>query len=519
MKKIYIYLLAALTAVFVSTSCSAGWLDLEPGDEAPRGDALKNMDDAEVAMYGVYQMIKGTNNYPNYYAAAMIYYGDVRGDDMQVFAKSSNRATWAYNMTYTISGANNMWQTPYIVIDRANSLIEAFEKGMIKDGTTEEHNHLIGQCLMARALAHFDLLRVYSLPYDVPSNGGKYGVPVVTKVLSYEDKPGRNTINDVYTQVIADLKDAINKMYPDYAIGEFNSWAAKALLARVYLYQGDNDSAYKLAYDVIENGPSKLWTNEQYIDAWSIVPNKASDTEVLFEISITNTSDWTDRPGIAYLYSQNGYREAHITKSFNQKLKTEKAGDVRLGIFLKTTNAQALGGMPKPGEPGSDIRDENIWVNKYPGSKTATDFRIGNIPLLRLSETYLIAAEAAVKGATGTTASDAAKYLNAIILRGNPNATPLSAGSITLDDVLNERRFELTGEGHRFFDLIRNNKTVVRYERGATEAETEQNRGWHLPLSNASREFDNTYFRVILPIPLAEIEANPTIASQQNPGY
>lgn len=519
MKKIYIYILAAVTVAFIATSCSAGWLDVEPSDEAPRDEALKNMADAEVAMYGVYSMLKGNSDFPNYYAAGMIYYGDVRGDDMQTFVNSSNRTNWAYNMTYTISGANNMWQTPYIVINRANNLIEAFENGMIQDGTTEEHNHIVGQCLMARALAHFDLMRIYSLPYDVSTNGGEYAIPLVTKVFGYEDKPGRNTINEVYTQVIKDLEDAISMMYPDHVTGEFNSWAAKALLARVYLYKGDNDNAYKTAKDVIENGPYKLWTNSHYVDAWAIAPNSAADTEVLFEIAITSTEDWTDRGGIAYLYNQGGYREAHITKSFNQKLKAEKAGDVRLGMFLNTTNPQALGGMPAADQPGGDIRAENIWVNKYPGSKTAADFRIGNVAILRLSETYLIAAEAAVKGVAGATTADAAKYLNAIILRGKADATPVTAASITLDDVLNERRFELVGEGHRFFDLIRNNKKVVRYAKGATDEETEANRGWHLPLNDDSREFDRSYFRVILPIPLAEIEANSSLATQQNPGY
>ena len=84
--------------------------------------------------------------------------------------------------------------------------------------------------------------------------------------------------------------------------------------------------------------------------------------------------------------------------------------------------------------------------------------------------------------------------------------------SITLEKVLTERRKELAGEGHRFFDAMRNNETIVRYE-------SQDNMGWHYALNEDSRKFDRTYFRAILPIPVSETNANPVIAKQQNPGY
>ncbi len=80
-----------------------------------------------------------------------------------------------------------------------------------------------------------------------------------------------------------------------------------------------------------------------------------------------------------------------------------------------------------------------------------------NIPIVRLSETYLNAAEAAVKNGDAT---KAAKYLKAIALRGNPDYS--MPAKVTLDDVLEERRKELIGEGHRMFDLLRNNLRVTR---------------------------------------------------------
>ena len=140
--------------------------------------------------------------------------------------------------------------------------------------------------------------------------------------------------------------------------------------------------------------------------------------------------------------------------------------------------------------------------------------RIGNLPILRLSEVYLNAAEAAMK-IGGNAINDAVTYLNEVIEAraiDKSLAPTVDATTITLERVLLERRKELVGEGHRFFDAMRNNETIVRYE-------SENDKGWHYSLIEESRKFDRTYFRAILPIPISEVNANSVIAKQQNPGY
>ena len=81
-----------------------------------------------------------------------------------------------------------------------------------------------------------------------------------------------------------------------------------------------------------------------------------------------------------------------------------------------------------------------------------------------------------------------------------------------LSKVLIERRKELVGEGQRFFDAMRNNETIVRYS-------SEENQGWHYSLLKESQSFDRTYTKALLPIPVSEANANPTLKAQQNPGY
>ena len=129
-----------------------------------------------------------------------------------------------------------------------------------------------------------------------------------------------------------------------------------------------------------------------------------------------------------------------------------------------------------------------------------------NVPVIRLSETYLIAAEAAVK--TGDNAK-AIRYLGAIAQRANPSRT-LEGVTVTLDDVMTERRKELVAEGHRMFDVIRNGGTVKRID--DTDSNLASTRHFA-----ADKEFNWDFYKIILPVPKAERDANPNVA--QNPGY
>ena len=124
-----------------------------------------------------------------------------------------------------------------------------------------------------------------------------------------------------------------------------------------------------------------------------------------------------------------------------------------------------------------------------------------NYVIFRLSEVYLNAAEAGVK-IGGASAVKGLNYLNAIVQRANP-AKEVTAAEYTLDRVLEERSKELIGEGHRFFDMLRNGKTIVR--KG----------GYHLP--GIVEEIDWDYYKCVLPIPTDQFTFSPDM--EQNPGY
>lgn len=485
-------LLLSVTAV-AATSCS-DWLEMNPSNGLPTDSAIETYKDAEYAMNGVYDGLQGNSTDKAYYAARMFYYGDVRGDDMQARTQGM-RTSDCYEMRYTEDDAPEIWQIPYDIIRRANRLMKVINDKKITDAQEGALETLYAEAQCARALAHFDLVRIYGLPYQA-NNGASFGVPVVTEVLESAVEPARNTVAEVYTQVIKDLTEAINSkaLSESKSFGRFNVWAAKSLLSRIYLYKGENDQALALAEDVIKNSPYKLWTTNEYVKGWAENERK----EMIFELINYDTSDWGDREGISNLLNEDGYADLIVTQAFSNLLDKDSA-DIRQQVILPAKIDKNL-----IKQYGTD----RVFINKFPG-KNGGDMRVNNLPVLRLSEVYLNAAEAAAKT---NQPGKAAGYLNKIVQRANPDATPVSDADATLDRILNERRLELVGEGHRFFDLMRNNKKIVRYT-------SQTDMGRHYSLITESQQFDNSYFRTILPIPIAEINANGIIAQQQNPGY
>jgi hypothetical protein len=129
-----------------------------------------------------------------------------------------------------------------------------------------------------------------------------------------------------------------------------------------------------------------------------------------------------------------------------------------------------------------------------------------NIKIVRLSDVVLMAAEAALGSGNRDKAAD---YLNMIRKRA-PELEPATSGTVSVDMILDERGKELLAEGHRFFDMMRLNKTVELNDEVMYPAVVMIHRG---------KTVDRTFSKAILPIPQEEILANPPIEAQQNPGY
>ena len=489
------------------SSCVNDWLDVAPSDGTDADEALTSSSDLAAARTGMYEALKGNSNLVDYYGQQFFVYGDVHaGDDYQYNnLGGSNRASFYYDMNYqtasefssSTSSSNVAWKSPYIVIGRANRIIAAAEGGALSDAAEAKAtiDQYAAEAKVLRALAHFDLVRIYGKPYT-EDQGASLGVPLVTEVLESNAKPARSTVAEVYTQVVKDLTEAIssNALATETEPGYVSVWGAKAILSRVYLNMGDYANALSVAEDIIKNSGAALWTRDQYFKAWDAsTPN---ESEFLFRLNVAGSTDSNDLNGIGNLQQREGYKEMVATKKFVDML-TSDPEDVRNDMFLPATAAKEV----------ATYGTNKVYLNKLRG-QGGNLRNVTIVPIIRLSEVYLTAAECAFRNNDKT---KAVEYLNDLVKnRTTTEASLATVDNITLERILIERRKELIGEGQRYFDALRNNETITRYT-------SEADKGWHKTLSKDAQSFDRDYFKAIAAIPQAEINANPNI--KQNTGY
>lgn len=506
LKSIYKVMGCAILAASLS-SCVNDWLDVAPSDGTDADAALTSSSDLAAARTGMYAALKGNSNLVDYYGQQFFVYGDVHaGDDYQYNnIGGSNRASFYYDMNYqtasefssSISSSNVAWKSPYIVIGRANRIIAAAEGGALSDAAEAKAtiDQYAAEAKVLRALAHFDLVRIYGKPYT-EDQGASLGVPLVTGVLESNAKPARSTVAEVYTQVVKDLTEAIssNALATETEPGYVSVWGAKAILSRVYLNMGDYANALSVAEDIIKNSGAALWTRDQYFKAWDAsTPN---ESEFLFRLNVAGSTDSNDLNGIGNLQQRDGYEEMVATKKFVDML-TSDPKDVRNDMFLPATAPKEV----------ATYGTNKVFLNKLRG-QGGNLRNVTIVPIIRLSEVYLTAAECAFRNNDKT---KAVEYLNDLVKNRTTTVASLATvDNITLERILIERRKELIGEGQRYFDALRNNETITRYT-------SEADKGWHKILSKEAQSFNRDYFKAIAAIPQAEINANPNI--KQNTGY
>jgi hypothetical protein len=487
MKKGLLYTLLGLS--LMGASCSESFLDEDPSNKLGVEGSIKTVIQAQYAIDGVYDQLSHQEYWGNNYISNF----DVMADDMR--ASESGRLDDYYRYTfYTESSDAAMWTRPYKAMKNAVSLLDVIDDVEAEgDDAIASKNDIKGQALALRALIHFDLVRTFGKPYTHGDAATALGVPIVTTKVNFDEKPARNTVEEVYTQIVKDLNDAIALLSADANKGRINKEAAQAILAKVYLYKGDMANALSLAKTVIDNSSKALNTRKDYVAEWG----KPEMTEALFEL--VNSSE--DNPGlesVGYLSDPDGYGQFVATDPFIAKL-TAAPYDIRFKMLAED-------------ELSTEAKPRMGRVMKYPGNNGPSYST--NIRVIRLSEVYLIAAEAAL----GTDKAAASTYLNTIIKRAYPtenvlaedgtvlfdivNIPTTTAANVDLARILEERSLELVAEGHRFHDLVRNKITIKRGDDY-----------W----GNTYKDVEMTDHKIIQPIPRIELDANSNM--KQNPGY
>ncbi len=482
-----------ILSIFVFTACSEDWLTVEPSTALTPEMAFQSLDDAEVAMNGVYSMLFTRTSGATYYGADIFTYGDVKGDDVRTFEPGKRTGSQYRYIETPESSTSGFWTRPYFGLMNTNAILPLVDNLPATTPAEEARKVAIrGQALALRALFHFDLVRIYG---PMPANGSPNDNAAVlaVEVIPPDENRARNTVGELYDQIIEDLLAAIPLLTDSRVTdGTINSWGAKALLSRVYLYNQQYDLAFDMAEDVIENGPYSLLTYEEYEESWF----EGYASEGIFEVVFTPQEN-SDREGIGYLWEPGGYGALTLTDSFIE-LMEEDPDDIR-NTVIQDDERVIIGYEEEEDEDGNIIEVpvyRQGYVAKYPG-KAGESTRINNSRVIRLAEVYLIASEAALKSGNQAAANQYLKELYDIRTdRDN------DVGDVDLDRILLERRKELVGEGHRFFDLMRNGLPVIRTGDD------------HFALTLELQPDD---YRAIQPIPQFERNANPNM--DQNPEY
>ena len=492
MKKINILLLAVCLGLMASC---ADFLDMQPTNSVSSEVSISSPDDARVILNGIMSIMTSSN----YYGRNFIMYGDTKGGDLTIESQGRGLdALYVFNHAATSGSQSYFWTHIYYDILQVNTLITNIDRLIAEGNSSDNLTAYKGQALTLRALMYFDLVRLYGKPYNMDKSS--YGVPIVIEPVDASLQPTRESVEAVYAQVLKDLTEGAPLIGKAKSNGYINYYGNMALQAKVNLYMENYPAALSAAEAVINSGVYTLYSNDSWVSSW----RAQFGSESIFELSmVVGESDLTTGSLGIYL-RRAGHGSSSATGQFIasdyfiQRLG-EDPDDVRHGVMA--TDNYNYGGGPRAG--GSCYKYCGGVNLEGDGKGSATSV---NIKIIRLSEVYLIAAEAAL-GANN--AEKAATYLNQIRKR-SPNLAPATAATVSVDLILKERSKELFAEGHRFFDMMRLNKTI------------EFNDELIMPsvvLTHRTKTVNRTFYKTILPIPSEEIDANPAIKAQQNPEY
>lgn len=458
-----IYMLACLT---VAAACEA--LDQAPSTSVTTDTAITGVEDLANAVNGAYYV--ATYGTMLTVASEMSIYADLVGPDSYQPASSGQNASRLAGFSMTANDTYNAYYYLYAAIASVNSALE--KAALLED--QEAVAPYVAELYAMRGLFHFHLA-TYFAPIPTSGSENQFGLVLADKVFDIDYIGKRASLADTYAFIIGDFTKAVETgLNKDRNTGHLNYWAALALRARANLYAGNYAAALDDAEEVLETSPYRLYTIDNYTKVWS---QEGAD-EVIMEYLQTDTYN-AQRYAPGYYASPRGYSEYGVSPEFYSWI-TSDPSDVRSQMVADYSVAP--GGNP----------DYNVgyYPLKFPGNAGASvPAYVNNIKVLRLSEMLLVAAEAALK-----TGGDADSYVNA--LRRNRIVGYEDVATVTLEDILNERRKEFFAEGQIAFDFWRNG----------------------LEVANGSLVTGPQDYRTVLPFPKEEIDLAKGLL-MQNPGY
>lgn len=513
-------LLSTAMVILFSSGCEKQ-LEIAPRQSIDATTALSSRDAVEASITSIYARLKNARQYGRDFIALP----DALSDNGFATNKSGRLFGEAQNAVPT-QGANHftttVWSNSYAAINQINLTLEAIPGLKLTPALNQtERDRWEGELYFLRGLYYFDLVRVYGyIPGAVVDPQDRGGVPLVTTgfataAAALAFKPARAPLADVYKRVTDDLALANSKLFnPGLGSSKANKAAAQGLLARVHLYNKNYSEAKRWADSCINLTASRLTTTGNYVAQWRADTHQESLFQVRFASSAENigvneslqTSFTTlVTPGNTAI--TGGFGDLVPTLTLLSDLGITLTGGMTTANFAlnasiasRSTDVRNL--LYEVGTTGRG--PSKVECTKYIGK--AGFINLDNIPVIRVSEIYLIRAEAqATAGSAVLNLANALTDLKTIKSRRYTDYTGSTqetadngAGQSALfDEIFRQRRIELAFEGHRFFDLKRLGRDLIKGPHYNNVAFTE--------------------FRILPVLPQADIDGNSNL--KQNFGY
>ncbi len=483
--------ISLLVAVISMSSCKK-FLETKQYDRSNEAAFYKTTSDFEQAVIGAYSSLENLYSSGNFYFLLT----DIRSDNTSVYVPGGSAGPLSKSEydDFTLTSNNEhllgYWNTSYSLIQKTNDIITFLADANIDAVKKSQYK---GEAEVLRALTYFNLVRLYG---DVPL--------VLTRFENIDDsyKKGRNTVDEVYTQIIADLKEAQTLLVTNRNTGDNSGRAdkgiASSLLGDVYLTQKKYPEAATEFKKVIDMNVYTLLPN--YADLFKSGQQGNSETiwQVYFLAGVAGLGSSFPNYS-APLNSESVLIQTGVAFGWNQP-----TADIQNAYEMKDVRRSSIA--------DSFTKDGTLYPYKY--IKNYVDIAAGTGDgtsgkdwyILRYADVLLMYAEA-VNEAQGP--ATAYSSINSVRVRAglDPLATGLTKDQFREAVYLEERR-ESPFEGHRWFDLVRTGRALTVMNAKIKPLSDANTTGLASPIDA---------HHLLLPIPSIVREMAPQVT--QNPGY
>lgn len=509
MKKI---LFSILTLGMVLTSCD---MDLNEPGQVIDTESISSADDVKAFRNNIYSSFRAltSGTYVTDTELEMDKFLGLldNGHRGQVFATAQvNSSTDDVSDNYY--GCYSVLKNVNFTLERSAMLLE---NSSLSQQDIQDIKRYVGEVKFFRAYIYYWLYDHFCQAYDsTKADQEGLGLQLITKYDPTGDTskyPGRSSMNKTIELINTDLAEAFDAMTEYEKIDDSNcapnapylsSYSVAALQARMALLTKDYDTAISKANYVINSGKFPLATGDDYFNMWI---NDAGSELIMVPFVNATESAYVGSFMNAWNYVTSFPTRVDYLPTY-ETLNAYEDGDIRFESYFDVLQNMQIG----------DQKVTAFVFLKFPGNETlisgANEYKNKPKPF-RTSELYLILAEASAASGQETTANAALNTLRAARIDGYQNHT--YSGTTLVDMIREERAKELLGEGFRMSDLRRWN---LGFERDGSWPNMPSIEAAYIQ-SNIAISFKPGDYRYVWPIPQHEMQINPQLKGQQNPGY